>query len=379
MRIIGTIGLVLLSSLAWNQSWMQRADLPATGRHRAIGMAIGNKGYVGMGHMNGTGVNIVYHDWWQFDPASNSWTQKADYANGAGQYGACAFSTDKLGFVGGGTAFTNQFFKYDPLLNTWTSIANCPFAPNDQTAFGLNGKGYAIDNSSIAEYDPATDTWTMKAPLPMTPGIWASSFVIGASAFVKFGNTLLEYKPAQNMWIQRATFPGLATGGSSAFSSYGKGYVISGYSGSLANVNKEVWEFNPANNTWIQREEFDGASRRFSIGFNIGDKGYFGLGTNGINFNDFWVFDGILEVDKNQFIDFQLVPNPCTSSFRIQLTSIPNQSELLIYDIAGSLVQSQSLSDPVTEISTEQLPAGVYLVQMLSNNQIVGYERLIKN
>lgn len=368
----------LFCQVTFGQSWLQRADLPANGRHRAIGFSIGNKGYMGMGHMNGTGVNIVYHDWWQFDPASNSWTQKADYANGVGQYGACAFATTKFGFVGGGTAFTNQFYKYDPVLNTWTQIANCPFNPNDQTAFGIGDKGYAIDNTNVAAYDPLTDTWTTVAPIPVSPGVWGSSWVIGNSAFVKLGYQLYEYKATQNTWIQRAQFPGLATGGSSAFTVNGKGYIITGYAGGLAAVTKEVWEYNPAANTWLQRNDFEGASRRFSVGFSIGNKGYFGLGTNGINFNDFWVFDGFAGIDENKLFEMAIYPNPASSAITIQTEQEIHNANLTIMDLQGKVLVTQAYQAG-QEISVNELTNGTYILRLESAGNTVSYQRFIKN
>lgn len=370
--------LLLVTNLTWGQSWMQRADLPGNGRHRAIGFSIGNKGYMGMGHMNGTGVNIVYHDWWQFDPASNSWTQKADYANGTGQYGACAFSTSKFGFIGGGTAFTNQFYKYDPILNTWTQIANCPFSPNDQTAFGIGDIGFALDNANLASYDPQTDIWTVRASLPTASTAWGTSWVIGNSAFVKFGYRLFEYKATQNLWIERAAFPGLATGGSSGFALNGKGYLITGYSGTLANVTKEVWEFNPAANEWFQREDFDGASRRFSCGFAIGNKGYFGLGTNGINFNDFWVFDGVAGIQENELVPIEIYPNPSTSGIKIHCQTNITNASVTILDLQGKLVLTQTFV-PEELIPVSDLENGTYILRLEVDNRTVSYERFIKN
>ena len=80
MKRLLTLFLVLfVSNQLLADEWFQRADITNFGRHRCAGFAIGNKAYAGIGHMNGTGVNIVYQDWWEFDPASNSWTQKANY------------------------------------------------------------------------------------------------------------------------------------------------------------------------------------------------------------------------------------------------------------------------------------------------------------
>ena len=57
-------------------------------RRHAVGFSIGNKGYVGTGYDN----NINYHnDFWEYDPATDTWTQKANFGGGA-RYGAVGFS-----------------------------------------------------------------------------------------------------------------------------------------------------------------------------------------------------------------------------------------------------------------------------------------------
>ena len=81
--------------------WVKKENLGGVARHRATGVSIGQKGYIGLGHVNGTGVNYAFSDWWEFEPASNSWTQKADYLLGEG-YGASAFSVGTKGYVGSG-------------------------------------------------------------------------------------------------------------------------------------------------------------------------------------------------------------------------------------------------------------------------------------
>jgi N-acetylneuraminic acid mutarotase len=117
---ISTFALALLSVndvSAAISGWTQKADFGSHGRHRGVGIAIGNKGYMGMGHYNGAGPNIVLKDWWEYDPANGTWTQKTDYIGngGNGTYAPLTFGMDNLGFIGGGqVATSNDFFKYDP-------------------------------------------------------------------------------------------------------------------------------------------------------------------------------------------------------------------------------------------------------------------------
>ncbi|MFK7787367.1 MAG: hypothetical protein AB8B56_19745, partial [Crocinitomicaceae bacterium] len=68
--------LVSQEAMASISGWTPKANFGAEARHRGIGMSIGNKGYMGLGHYNGAGPNIVKKDWWEYDPATNSWTQR---------------------------------------------------------------------------------------------------------------------------------------------------------------------------------------------------------------------------------------------------------------------------------------------------------------
>lgn len=369
MKWLLTLAVLWIGWSAQAQKWRQMAEFASTGRHRAVGLAIRNKGYAGMGHVNGTGTNYVYSEWWQYDPASNAWTQKADYANGTGTYGAIAFSTDQYGYVGGGTAFSTQYYKYDPTVNTWTLIAACPLDVDNLSAFGIGSKGYVMQGNQLAEYDEMTNSWAMKANCPVAMTTWNSTFVVGNSAFVKNGTQFYEYKPSQNTWIVRTSFPGLATGGSSAFSVNGKGYIVTGYSGGLSNVTDEIWEFNPGNNTWKAMEPFEGSARRFSVGFTVENKGYFGLGTNGINFNDWWQFDGTPNLTG-------LAPAPPSGGTVLRTKSESNVLTLNLENYGGNYdILSSSgvvlLSGQTAEtLDLSSLPAGNYSIRLAVDETI---------
>ena len=40
--------------------WVKKENLGGVARHRATGVSIGQKGYIGLGHVNGTGVNLHF-------------------------------------------------------------------------------------------------------------------------------------------------------------------------------------------------------------------------------------------------------------------------------------------------------------------------------
>lgn len=357
--------------LSFGSVWNQKAKLPTTGRHRGTGIAIGDKGYIGLGHMNGTGNNIVYDDWWEFDPATNSWTQKANYP--AGTYGATVFSIEHKAYVGGGTAYNDEFFEYSPATNQWTPIANCPASPNDETAFTVNGKAYITAGTSFFEYDPATDTWTSKAPAPVS-GWQITSFSIQNSGYLKVNNSLYEYKPSLDQWTPRATFPGIVTNGGPAFTVNNKGYVMTGYSSFLNPVFSEMWEYDPATNAWTQMDDFPGTSRRFAVAFAINNKGYFGIGTNGTNMNDFWEYNPALEglaTSENDLVSISTYPNPAVNDITFSNLPMTDNSELSIYNSFGQIVATYPVTTTQTVVQRNNLAAGTYFYTLSSDQKLL--------
>mmetsp|Transcript_11909 Transcript_11909/g.16192 ORF Transcript_11909/g.16192 Transcript_11909/m.16192 type:complete len:224 (+) Transcript_11909:883-1554(+) len=199
--------------------WIRRADMAGAGRHRGTAGSIGTKGYMGLGHYNGTGVNIVLDDWWEYDPATNAWSQKADYIGGtsAGNYGVLTLSIDEYIYITGG-AFTDQnLHRYDKKTNTWTTIGPTPDTFSNTEGFSINGKGYALKGNVLHEFDPATATWTIKNPAPFGSSTWQGAFSTDEKGYVRTWQGLYEYKPTTDQWIMRASFPGIATAASMNF------------------------------------------------------------------------------------------------------------------------------------------------------------------
>jgi hypothetical protein len=67
-------------------------------RGSAVGFTAYNKAYVGLGQGNSAGF---YNDFWEYDPSTEVWTQKADFI-GSARRGAVGFSIDDIGYVGTG-------------------------------------------------------------------------------------------------------------------------------------------------------------------------------------------------------------------------------------------------------------------------------------
>jgi len=232
--------------------WTQKADFGGSKRYKATGFAIGTKGYIGTGYdLNGSFVK----SFWEYDPATNVWTQKAVFG-GTARQNAVGFSIGSKGYIGTGITATNEYKK-----DFW-------------------------------EYDPAADTWTQKANFGNTVREAAVGFSIGSKGYIGTGNNsngykkdFWEYDPATDTWTQKAAFGGTARQGATGFSTDTKGYILTGYDGTYKN---DFWEYDPSTNTWTQMEDFTGAARAYAVGLSISGKGYIGTGSNSSStFDDF--------------------------------------------------------------------------------------------
>jgi hypothetical protein len=88
-------------------------DFGGTARDEAVGFSIANKGYIGTGRDNS---NPYKQDFWEYDPVSNIWTQKADFG-GTARVEPVGFSIGNKGYIGTGTGNVSQmtdFWEYIP-------------------------------------------------------------------------------------------------------------------------------------------------------------------------------------------------------------------------------------------------------------------------
>ena len=96
-------------------AWTAKANFPGIARYYGTSLAIGNKGYIGMGLSNAVGY---LNDWYEYDPANNFWGQKTNYG-GEGRRWAIGFAIGTRGYVGlGSNSFDKKdVWQYDPLTD----------------------------------------------------------------------------------------------------------------------------------------------------------------------------------------------------------------------------------------------------------------------
>lgn len=289
-------------------NWIRKADFAGSARFRATGFSIGGKGYIGTGR-DGNRLNLSYKtDFWAYDTATDTWTQKADFG-GHTRDRACGFSIGNKGYIGLGLNFQdgpeNDFWEYDTAADSWTQKANFG-GPGRFGAVGFSAgnsayiaTGFDVNNNfdnDLWKYDPVSDSWTQKANFGAMIGSGSIGFSIGSKGFLETAaGNFWQYDTATDSWSQRAAFAGGARGDAIAFSIGAKGYIGLGDS-TNATYLKDFWEYDTAANSWTRKADYAGAGSSSSTGFSIGSKGYAGMGYGAsVAFSDFWEYDPIAD------------------------------------------------------------------------------------
>jgi len=247
-------------------SWMLKTTFPGRARVKATAAVLNGKAYVGLGYRPhvGTYGNANYKDWWMYDPALNTWTQKADFPSLATD--ACvSFVLDNCIYVGEGfndTGFTNEFWKYDTQQDVWTQLKDFPdysragsvlCTDGTRVFFGTGFRSWNFND--WWEYLPKTDSWEKRKSMPDNGRVNGVSFSIADRFFVSTGRH----------------FAGSLTGG---------------------RVLSDILEYDAVQNVWYKRGNIPGGGRENAVSFVINGKGYIGQGENDIAIlNDFWSFE----------------------------------------------------------------------------------------
>src|SRR6185436_3814974 len=225
------------------------------------------------------------------------------------------FVISEKAYLGGGFAavyvYLNDFWEYSPATDTWTQKANQPQPVGGAAAFSLNSKGYivagwinGVQSNGVYEYDPLTNTWAAKNNFSGAVRYGTCNFVIGTKGYVGLGyapfqDDLWEYDALSDAWTQKANFIGGARSATVHFAINGLGYVGTGINNTSTYAGlSDFYTYDPVSNSWTQIGNFPGPARHSAISFVINNKAYIGTGNvgngPGTTYNDFWEFDPAL-------------------------------------------------------------------------------------
>lgn len=204
------------------KTWTRLAPLPE-GRFWHDATTINGKIYVAGGEndviIDGIPTGAPTHTLFVYDPATNTWSRKADLpvkgtqiVNQAGLSGMLYVYTDN-----------DNFWKYNQWNDKWITLPLPPSAHADGIMRAVGDKIYLTGgtkftgsaweyNPELDVYDPATRTWAVKSPLPA----------------------------AYNNLDHRAV----------AASFYGKLWVAGGAYGANTGPSTDLYVYDPLTDTW---------------------------------------------------------------------------------------------------------------------------------
>ena len=202
-------------------------------------------------------------------------------------------SVNESNFILTGQPNTAKHYNILPAILTSLSAPIPTITASGPTTFCAGG--------SVTLSAPVSDVWTQKTDFGGGNRYLAIGFSIGAKGYIGTGydgtvfkKDFWEYDPTTNVWTQKADFAGTARYAAVGFNIGSKGYIGTGNDGTK---KKDFWEYDPVSNVWTQKVDFTGVARDRAVGFSIGSKGYIGTGSGGSMIrNDFWEYDPVTNV-----------------------------------------------------------------------------------
>ncbi len=168
--------------------------------------------------------------------------------------------------VGGFSAAINAVYRYDPVANTWTQMANIPtglsdagiaYAANTNKIYVFGGFNGSTVFNTTQIYDIATNTWSMGAAMPDGRVFPSAAYYSGNSKIYVIGgfypdgneaNQTWEYDPVSNTWdTSRANIP-VAMGGA-GYSIAGQFVYLAGHWNNGA-ASTDHYRYDIVDNTW---------------------------------------------------------------------------------------------------------------------------------
>lgn len=289
-KLLSALFVISSLSLSAQGAWTQKANFGGTGRYMPTAFAIGTKGYVGTGYSQAGQTS----DFWEWNQATNIWTQIASFPTGNTAQGV-GFSIGLKGYMM--PLSSQQLWEYDPSINTWAQKASCGASQHNAVGFVIASKGYigAIGTTNqVWEYDPSIDEWTQKADFGGGVREHAAGFAIGPKGYIGTGrddsgnyNDFWEFDPSTNTWTPKTNFPGAPRDYATGFSIGSKGYMGTGGSNYA-----DWWQYNPVTDTWTSMANIPSGGTTTAISFTIGNKGYIACGQDATGYSRaLWEFD----------------------------------------------------------------------------------------
>jgi N-acetylneuraminic acid mutarotase len=377
--------IVMMNNVA--AQWQQVSGLPSDARAIPNSFVINNMIYIGGGFKTG---GIYLTDFWQYNPVSDTWVQKANLPQPIG--GAAGFAINGKGYLVAGWVNgvnSNGVYEYDPVADTWTTKNNFGGAPRYSTCnFVLGNKGYVGLGyipllSDFWEYDPVADSWTQKAAFPGGVRQATVHFVLNGLAYVGTGlnntstyaglNDMYTYDAATDTWTPIGSFPGPGRHSGVSFALNGKAYIGTGNTGNVAGTTyDDFWEFNPVTSTWLQVDSLPGGVRQSGAAVSANGCGFVFGGFYQTSpftyYSDLWRYCPSEKpnlVEENSILDVLFSPNPVTKELVVNSSEFGDIKSIEIYSSLGERIFSQQQvanNQQKIAINVSRFVSGIYFI-----------------
>lgn len=388
-------GLIFFSVNGQNH-WVQMDSVNGAPRSVSSCFVLGGEAYVAGGLDEGGFRRKMY----SYTLSQDDWDQEESIGgptgSGLNRGSAFSFVMNEKAYVFGGQGETNGFFQdmweYDLATQTWSQKADFAGGPRRQgISFALNDMGFAGLGSSpsglkkdMYKYDPIVNHWVQLNDFAGTARKEAAYFVMGVKAYVGTGddgvmrNDFWEYDDSNDSWTQLADFPGTPRKGAVGFGVFPNGYICTGEDLNF-NYKNDLWQYNYYLDNWEQKADLPGPGRSNGIAFVLEGFCFVGTGFNGIFFDDLYAYVPVLSTESITKDDIQVYPNPIRDQFTIK-SKEPIENARII-DASGkdvtNFVQLSEISNGYLG-NRNGLPAGNYYLQFShKKNNELNTEKLI--
>ena len=184
-------------------TWTAKNNFSGTARYNTVGFSLNGKGYMYAGFTGGSNVN---KEMWEYDTINDTWTQKAN-SPGQPRNSPVALTISGQAYVGlgsdvHGNTFYSDFYRFDPVANSYTTLQSSPVGRNGAAHFVIDSIGYIglglIDSMGInttaqdfTTYTPSTNLWSQVNSFGGVQRSWVFSETIGSVPYIGGGSSVL--------------------------------------------------------------------------------------------------------------------------------------------------------------------------------------------
>lgn len=377
MKLITIIAFYTSLNVCAQNIWTQLDSVKGPPKTACIAESIAGYGYLGTGADQLGFKKSLF----KYNTGTDNWTQEASLGGPSGdgynRASAISFVCNNKLYVGlgqGSIPFMNDLWEYNPISDTWTQKANfIGSARRQAVGFAIQNLGYAGTGEDLNgptddfyQYSPAFNNWQQVSSFPGGIRKGAVGFTMGDQAYVGTGddnngykNDFYQYEPTTDSWIQKSNFPSTPRTGAVGWGVFPNAYIATGYDNTL-NFKKDVWAYNYFFDAWQQQTDLIGPARSNAVAFTIGNTAYLGTGFNNDWLDDFYKYDATLDLMDMDESNFVIYPNPAQNQFQVDCEF--RLSKIDIYTLDGKLVKHMSNPESSSVVDVSHLNSGIHIV-----------------